>query len=349
MLLDYMPGGPIGASQLEIAPVSVARARACVRDVACGLAYLHFHNVVHRDLKPANILRSSAGRDERFVIGDFGVSLLCEDGSDLSTGNFGTLPFKPPEAHDARGGSFSGKAADAWSLGVTLFQLVYGTLPFYDDDLLEFGVRVCAEPLVFPPNRAHDARLEDVLSRLLCKEPAARLTPTQLLAHPWLRDEHRVAELLQPVYAAISVTSDDLSRALRSMLSFRMLATHAVDEGRCGGGAGTKAVRADAAVRVRVAIVVLPLRVRAAGARGARASTGGKTLAGERGDDDVESDGDRSACSQGDDDDDYNERSASAGAGGGPRPLRNRSLVPRDRGEEVLGSCVRVVLSVSSY
>ena len=282
MLLDLMPGGQLAPSQQRITPLALPHARACVRDIASGLAYLHAHNVVHRDIKPANILRSSDAPDAFWAIGDFGVSFVCEGGDDAISGNVGTLPFKPPEAHSTSGGTFSGKAADVWSLGVTLFQMIYGDLPYYAPDPLDFGAAVRDDPLILPAPLP-DSRVDDLLRRLLTKEPAQRITAAEVLAHPWLHDADAAASLdpRGPAHSTspLSLRSEDISRALRAMLPFgaprlppqpAQLAhpQRPVDargeanaRGRCGS-----AVAADGAspVRLRVWTVVVPRRTRRA-------------------------------------------------------------------------------------
>lgn len=365
MLLDYMPGGQVGPSQQRIEPLPLAQARACARDVASGLAYLHHHNVVHRDIKPANILKSSEAGTGYCAIADFGVSLLCENGDDATGGNVGTLPFKPPEAHDARGGQYSGKAADVWSLGVTLFQVVYGELPFYAADPLDFGASVRDDPLVFPSPPA-DPRLEDLFRKLLCKDPAQRITAAEALQHPWLRDD---GGPVRELYSAISVTSDDLSRALRSMLSFRLLAPSsaasasvtsaaaaAAQEHRGGcrtlehsaagdsdlhdalaAGSGAPARGPAAAPRVLVGMIVAPRRARPDELMAAAAADAGRRPVGLG---PAASDDDAGYAEDAEDDDDDEAEAEREGY------ARTLLAAPRHQRRAPLGTRVSVTISV---
>lgn len=228
LLLDLLAGGPVGPGTKTIPPLPLRQVRRCLRDVVRGLEYLHYHNVVHRDIKPANIMRTTARDDCRYLIGDFGVSILFdEDEGDETTGNYGTLLFKPPEAHNAAGGRYSGKRGDIWSLGVTLYQLVYGQLPFSGDGVLEVAESVCGDALRFPWDLG-DAQLEDLLLRLLEKDPDRRPTVSEIRHHPWLHEPETAPASddegpMSPSFTTITVTSDDVSKALRSMLSFRVL------------------------------------------------------------------------------------------------------------------------------
>jgi len=190
--------------------------------------------------------------------------VVCEPGNDLTSGNVGTLPFKPPEAHDASGGQFGGMAADVWSLGVTLFQMIYGDLPFYADDPLDLCASVRDDPLVFP-SPPPDARLEDLLRRSLAKDPAQRPTAAEVVAHPWLRRPS----------STIAVTSEDLTRALRSMLSFRSGGADQASGLREVVGAGEEAAAAVTAATASAATTVVVALATAAGATqtaGAQAS-----------------------------------------------------------------------------
>ena len=89
---------------------------------------MHSNGVLHRDIKPQNIL---VGNDGIAKLADFGVSKVIEDGSDIIKQTEGTYHFMPPEACDLEIDEFSGKAADVWALGVTLYAMLYNKVPFW--------------------------------------------------------------------------------------------------------------------------------------------------------------------------------------------------------------------------
>ncbi|KAG8464760.1 hypothetical protein KFE25_010128 [Diacronema lutheri] len=200
-------------------PLSEADARRCVSDVLAGLEYLHFQGIVHRDLKPENILRDS--RTGRFLICDLGVSLLADDG--VAAGSAGTPAYSPPEVLRRDADCYSGRAADVWSLGVTMFELLTGRLPFDADGLDGLVDAVSTQPLPLPPPGAPDALPNsacDLLRRMTRKAPAERISIADARKHPWVTagGEHTRPSAAEAgddgARVSISVSPEDLQSAL---------------------------------------------------------------------------------------------------------------------------------------
>lgn len=178
-----------------------------LRDVVNGLEYLHVcKNIIHRDLKPSNLLISE---DRRIKISDFGVSLILEnnanDAKELGK-NMGTPAFFAPELcqfvnhrfsfiHDA----FKAKhkidgRIDLWSLGVTLYCLIFNDLPFNGSNEFDLFKNIVNNDLKFP--ESHNAALsskdkeefvllKDLISKLLIKDPSERICLTDIKKHPF--------------------------------------------------------------------------------------------------------------------------------------------------------------------
>ena len=155
--------------------------RDYARQLASGLTYLHRHNIVHRDIKPDNILLDN---DDNVYLSDFGVSeMLDSEGDGMVTGSQGTPAFFSPEL--CRGeGAVHGKAVDIWALGVTLFVLLFGKLPFFGSNVEEIMSNIQNTSLQFPADA--DPDWKNLLSQMLNKDPNKRLTAMDLRHHPLL-------------------------------------------------------------------------------------------------------------------------------------------------------------------
>ncbi|KAK3927327.1 Calcium/calmodulin-dependent protein kinase kinase 2 [Frankliniella fusca] len=162
-------------------PLSEAKARQYFRDVVMGIEYLHYQRIIHRDIKPANLL---LGEDGRVQIADLGVCNEFHGQDAFLSSTAGTPAFTAPEALNSR--QFSGKACDLWSMGVTLFSLVFGDVPFHDDNVLSLYHKIKTESVRFPERPAISASLKDLIERLLLKDPAARITLPEVKQHPWV-------------------------------------------------------------------------------------------------------------------------------------------------------------------
>ena len=146
------------------------RAAALMVQVARAVHHAHQHGILHRDLKPGNILIDAAGEPQ---VVDFGIARRMDAGSSLThTGQImGTPHYMAPE--QARGENrHLTPAADVYSLGAVLYELLAGRRPFEGDSMLELLQQVTArEPA---PLRIGDPDMEAVVRRCLEKLPAAR-------------------------------------------------------------------------------------------------------------------------------------------------------------------------------
>ncbi|KRY78800.1 Calcium/calmodulin-dependent protein kinase kinase 1 [Trichinella pseudospiralis] len=183
MVFEYVKNGPI----LKIptnSPLSEHVAWKYFRDVLLGIEYLHCQKIVHRDLKPSNMLLSDTGYVK---ITDFGVSREFTGLDAFLTGTAGTPAFMAPESlTEDEDHFYSGRAQDIWSLGVTLFSLVYGDVPFKAPYSIILYKKIRTEPLCFPEKPEVNESLKDLLIKILQKEPEKRYTLSQIKEHPWV-------------------------------------------------------------------------------------------------------------------------------------------------------------------
>lgn len=165
--MAFEPGGSI-ADQASL-PCTPTDALGILRDMAGALAYAHAHGVVHRDVKPGNILRRSDGSA---VLADFGIARALENDPGLTGASsiIGTPHYMSPE--QGRGEAVDGRA-DLYSLGIVMFQLLTGNLPYQGSNGFAIGVQHISAPIPRLPVAL--AWLQALLDDLLAKDPAARI------------------------------------------------------------------------------------------------------------------------------------------------------------------------------
>lgn len=166
-------------------PLSEERAWSVFRDALQGLEYLHYQRIIHSDIKPGNLL---LGEDGHVKIADLGVctEFLDEDATMDNKSPAGTPAFRAPETLLEGEHSYSGKAADIWSLGATLYAIVYGNVPFVGLTVPAVYDKIKHETLKFPSFPAISDDLRDLISKMLVKDPAQRITLPQIKDHRWV-------------------------------------------------------------------------------------------------------------------------------------------------------------------
>jgi len=199
IVVEYMAKGVVmNSNRLEgETPLGLERARRVFLDAMSALEYLHSNRIVHRDIKPDNLL---AKADGSVKISDFGTAKLYDfDDSDDEAASMlrshktacGTPAFTAPElcmSDAAPDGPTESYPADIWSLGISLFYMVYGRVPFMASNVFRMYAAVCERELAFPPDVAVPDSFKDIVRVLLQKDPYQRATFSQLWRHPWIQE-----------------------------------------------------------------------------------------------------------------------------------------------------------------
>ena len=148
------------------------------RDLILGIEYLHAQGVVHRDIKPDNCLLTE---DNVLKIVDFGVSEMFEKSSEMLTAkSAGSPAFMSPELCVAKHGDVSGRAADIWSMGVTLYCLRFGKIPFERPGVLDLYESIRNDPLEIDHKARCTDEFKDLIIQLLEKDPKKRIMMKQI-------------------------------------------------------------------------------------------------------------------------------------------------------------------------
>ncbi|KAH9257607.1 hypothetical protein BASA81_004056 [Batrachochytrium salamandrivorans] len=154
-------------------------ARRLFQQMVSALSYCHLNGVVHRDLKPENILISQEGS---IKVADFGLANVMYDGEFLRT-SCGSPNYAAPEVIE--GLLYAGAEVDVWSLGVILYAMLVGSLPFDDEIISRLFKRIMAGSYPMPSYLSDDSRM--LLSRMLCVDSLKRITFAEIRKTSWFR------------------------------------------------------------------------------------------------------------------------------------------------------------------
>ncbi len=189
-VMEFVEGESLGSLLKRDGKLRPEQAARVIYQTALGLATAHDKGVIHRDIKPGNLMVTSRGA---IKIADFGIALVTQDFSKklTSTGEFvGTPGYLSPEVCL---GKPVDSRSDIFSLGIVLFEMLTGRMPFTDESPLGLMLEVVrAEiPDVRQLNSDVDAELSRILSRMIAKDPNDRYNNCHELAedlsrHPLL-------------------------------------------------------------------------------------------------------------------------------------------------------------------
>ncbi|MDH0646708.1 protein kinase [Pseudomonas sp. GD03858] len=173
MAMEYLPSGTLKERIAD--GLTPEQGLAYVRQIAQALGYAHAQGLVHRDVKPANILFRADGTA---VLSDFGIAKSLDDRTQFTQAGFavGTPSYMSPE--QARGMEIDGRA-DLYALGVVLYEILVGKLPYNGTDALSTALAHLTEPL--PELPIEHGRYQDILRGLLAKDPSERFADAAAL------------------------------------------------------------------------------------------------------------------------------------------------------------------------
>lgn len=180
--MEKLSGGELFERIVGRPRFSEIEAARLIRPLLEAVAYLHDLGIAHRDLKPENILCGEKLDDIK--IADFGLSKMVLPKEKME-GACGTLSYVAPEVLSMQG---YGVQADVWSVGVILFLILCGKLPFDGDDHNEIIRKtIQADPLVNPTvwNKLGEDT-KNILNMMLSKNPSTRITARECLKHPFI-------------------------------------------------------------------------------------------------------------------------------------------------------------------
>uniref|UniRef100_A0A8C4QNX7 non-specific serine/threonine protein kinase n=1 Tax=Eptatretus burgeri TaxID=7764 RepID=A0A8C4QNX7_EPTBU len=179
LVTEYASGGEIFDHLVAHGKMSEHEARGKFRQIVAAVAFCHALHIVHRDLKAENLLLDSS---LNIKIADFGFSNRFIPGQQLKTW-CGSPPYAAPELFEGR--AYEGPQVDIWSLGVVLYVLVCGALPFDGSTLQNLRARVLSGKFRIPYFMSTEC--EHLIRHMLVLEPSKRFTMNQICKHKWLK------------------------------------------------------------------------------------------------------------------------------------------------------------------
>lgn len=211
LVMPYVTGGTLRDIIMKHNKLPLNEVITIIEQIAAALDYAHQHGIIHRDLKPGNILFHADGR---LLLTDFGIAKVLGESADASgvemqtlttTGSIiGTPEYLSPE--QAAGGPID-QRADIYSLGVVLFQLLTGQVPFSGTTPVAVAIKHAIEspPSLMRFNADVPATVEEVIMKALAKKPEQRYATAGELARA-LRSAAFEAHIVMP-QAVASISS----------------------------------------------------------------------------------------------------------------------------------------------
>jgi serine/threonine protein kinase len=209
LVLEYCPGDELYNHLLKTGSMESEKVQKIFTQLVGAVSYVHQKSCVHRDLKLENILLD---KNENVKLVDFGFTREYEGKASYLQTWCGTVCYSAPEM--IKGEKYAGEKVDVWSLGIILYALLCGELPFDEDDETSTKSKILKDEPKYPDHLPPPAK--DLIVSLLSKRPIRRPTLADILQHPWLADhapqQQAILKLQQPAPFATDLEKETLER-----------------------------------------------------------------------------------------------------------------------------------------
>lgn len=191
IVMELLDGEDLGARLRRDKRLSPAVAAILLIQIGRGLRKAHDMGIVHRDLKPANLFLSKGDEDEVVKILDFGIARANISGVTGETTNTGEILGSPPymSPEQVRGQKSLDHRTDLWSLGVVLYRMLTGRLPFQSEQAGDLLVRICTEDAPAPSTLAPELSpaIDAFFRRVLERDPNARFASVREMVEAFVQ------------------------------------------------------------------------------------------------------------------------------------------------------------------
>jgi serine/threonine protein kinase len=188
IVMELVTGGELFDRLERHGRVDESLARQYFQQLVDGVDFCHKSGVAHRDLKPENLLVDANGD---IKITDFGFSAMksVDANAGLLYTQCGTPDYCAPEIIERADEGYNGAKVDVWSCGIILYALLVGRLPFREEQTDKLYDLILACQVAYPTFISADA--QDLVSRLLVRNPAHRLPLAEIKRHPWFLVDYK--------------------------------------------------------------------------------------------------------------------------------------------------------------
>jgi serine/threonine protein kinase len=176
LCLEYLPCGSIADLLHKNKKISLEKSRNLICEVIIALNEIHKKNIIYRDIKSENILVTSDGHIKLI---DFGLALKSEE---QVKGLVGTSKYLSPEVIKK---DFYDQKADWWSVGILLYEMIFGIPPFYSRNEEQLFYKIQNKDVIFPPQC--NSSLKSFICGLLCKNPNERFGYSEIKNHSFFQ------------------------------------------------------------------------------------------------------------------------------------------------------------------
>ncbi|XP_062578305.1 serine/threonine-protein kinase SIK3-like isoform X1 [Saccostrea cucullata] len=211
LVTEYASGGEIFDHLVAHGRMNEKEARKKFKQIVAAVAYCHCRHVVHRDLKAENLLLDA---NLNIKIADFGFSNIFSSGSPMKTW-CGSPPYAAPELFEGK--EYDAPGVDVWSLGVVLYVLVCGALPFDGSSLHSLRSRVLSGKFRVPFFMSTEC--ENLIKQMLTVDPSKRITIDQILHHEWIKtggEDPEFEELVSYLRPSLTLETEELNETILS-------------------------------------------------------------------------------------------------------------------------------------
>eukprot|EP00127_Corallochytrium_limacisporum_P000182 Clim_evm43s6 gene=Clim_evmTU43s6 len=182
LVMEYASGGELFDYIVSRRRLKDAEARHFFRQMLSAVSYCHQNSLIHRDLKPENLLLDE---NRQIKIIDFGFSNMFYHDNMMAT-YCGSPYYAAPEM--VLGKTYVGPEVDVWSMGIILYALLCGFLPFDDSNVKRLYDKIVVGTYQCPPHMSPEAK--HLLSRMIVVNRRDRATIEEIMKHPWTNQDH---------------------------------------------------------------------------------------------------------------------------------------------------------------